>query len=167
MRPVNKAFNDEVKTDFLTVRYRDGNYEILNIVDTSTGYGERSIVESGNEHTTGSKFEECSMCGHGSPGHFNADPEFCQPVFAKYVERNEINVNRRAEQSSNTNGLVERSSGTFKSIFDKPWKEKTKASTPMLVLRASFMTNIIFGQPNGTHSSWREVICPPLPDCKA
>lgn len=55
---VNKAFNDEVKADLLTVKYHDGKYEKLNIVNTSTGYGERSIVESRNEQTIVSKFEE-------------------------------------------------------------------------------------------------------------
>lgn len=43
LKHVNKECNDEVQADFLTVKYREGKVEVLNIVDAGTGYGEGQL----------------------------------------------------------------------------------------------------------------------------
>lgn len=42
---IHNNVNIEVQADFLTAKTDKGKYEILNIVDTSTSFGERRIVE--------------------------------------------------------------------------------------------------------------------------
>lgn len=146
LKHVNKDFNAEVQADFLTVKCSRGKYEILNIIDTSTGYGERSVVKSRSAEVMKSKFEEYWICRHGSPGQFSADPEFCQPFFVKYLNGHSIEVNERPARSSHKNGRVERNNGLFKSVFGKLSKEKTDADIDLIVARASFVSNIIFGR---------------------
>lgn len=146
LKYVNKDFNVEVKADFMTVRPGEGKYEILNIVDTSTGYGERSVVGSRSTETMMSKFEESWLCRHGAPEFFSGDPKFCQPFFVKYLGGNNKKVNERPDRSSHNDGRVERSNGVFKSVFEKISKEKTTADIYLLVVRASFVTKILFGR---------------------
>lgn len=92
-----------------------------------------------------SKFEECWLCRH-APGHFSADPELCQTVLVRYLGGHGVTVNERPARSPHKNGRVERRNGTFNYIFEKLSKEHTKADVTLIVARASFMTNIIFGR---------------------
>lgn len=41
---VNEAFNESVQADFLVVYIEGEKYEILNVVDCGTNYGERTIL---------------------------------------------------------------------------------------------------------------------------
>lgn len=93
------------------------NYEIINIVDASRGFGDRTIVESRSAKVMVSKFEESWICRHGSPKSFSVDLEFCQPFFVKYLGGHGIQTNERPSRSSHKNRIVERSNGTFKSVF--------------------------------------------------
>lgn len=43
---VNKAFNQEIKADFVTAFIGAERYEVLNIIDMGTGYGGSSIAAS-------------------------------------------------------------------------------------------------------------------------
>lgn len=146
LKNVNKDFNTEVQADFLTVKFGTNKYELLNVVDCSTAYAERSIVNSRSAQSMMSKFEESWMCRHGAPQYFSADPEFCLPFFAKYRNGHGIHVNERPARSSHKNGRVERSNGVFKTVFEKLCKEKTKAGIELLVARSSFISNLIFGR---------------------
>lgn len=74
---VNQDFNVEVQADFMTVKNGQEKYELLNVVDCGTGFGERTFVRSRDSHNMMTKFEEVWMCRHGAPQHFSADPEFC------------------------------------------------------------------------------------------
>lgn len=55
-------------------------------------------------------------------------------------------MNERPARSSHKNGRVQRSNETFKLVFAKLSKEKTNADINLLISRASFVTNIIFGR---------------------
>lgn len=146
LKHVNKRFNVEVQADFLTVKCDEGKYEVLNIVYTSTGYGERAVVESMSSEVMMSKLQEYWICRHGSPKLFSAYPEFCQYFFVKYLNGHVIKVNQRPARLSHKNGRVERSNSTFKSVFEKISKENSKADIELLISTASFVTNIIFGR---------------------
>lgn len=130
----------------MTVKTEHGKYELINILDLGTGYGERAIVNSRSAEVMMSKFEEYWICRHGSQREFSADPEFCLPFFVKYLSGHNIKVNDRPARSSHKNGRIEGNNGVFKTVFDKMTKEKTKADIELLVARASFVTNIMFGR---------------------
>lgn len=46
LRNVNKSFNQEMQTDFVTIYINSDKLEIINIVDLGAGYGERLITRS-------------------------------------------------------------------------------------------------------------------------
>lgn len=77
LKHVNKEFNTGVQADLLTVKTQEGKYEVLNIVDTSTVFGERSVVQARCANVMMSNFEDSWPFRHGPPEHFSADPEFC------------------------------------------------------------------------------------------
>lgn len=151
LKHVNKDFNIEVQADFMTVKHQGVNYELLNVSDCNTAFGERSIVTSRGASQMMQKFEESWICRHGPPEKFSADPEFCQPLFVKYLTGYNIKVNERPARSSHKNGRVERNNGLFKSIFEKMSKEKTQAGIELIVARASFASNMMF---------WRSKLTP-------
>lgn len=130
----------------MTVKFRDGKYEILNVVDTGTAYEERIMVESRSAKTVMAKFEEIWLCRHGAPSNFSADPEFCQTFFTKYLAGHGTRVKERPARSSHKNGRVERSNGVFKSIFEKMAKENTTADIHLTIARVSLPSNIIYGR---------------------
>lgn len=43
---INKEFNNEVQADFMAVKHEGDKYEIVNISDSSTAFGERRILKS-------------------------------------------------------------------------------------------------------------------------
>lgn len=146
LKHVNTEFNNEVQADFMTVNHNGSKYEILNISDCSTAFVERSILKSRSAKVMMEKFVETWICRHGCPVQFSADPEFCQPFFIKYLNGHGTKTNERPAQSSHKNGRVERNNSLFKSIFEKMSKEKTHASAELLVARASFAANMMFGR---------------------
>lgn len=145
LKHINKEFNNEVQADFLTIKTQERRYEVLNIVHTSTGYGKRTLVQSRSAANMLSKFEECWTYRQGSPQSFSAEPEFCQPFFVRYLHGQSTKINERPERSSHKNGRVERSNEKFISVVAKLFKEKTNVEISLLISRASFVTNIIFG----------------------
>lgn len=41
---MNDAFNSAIQAEYLVVYIRGGKFEVLNVVDAETGYGEREIA---------------------------------------------------------------------------------------------------------------------------
>lgn len=74
LRHVNKDFNIEVQADFMTIKHQGNNYEILNITDCNTAFGERTIVRSRNAEQMMHTFEASWLCRHVPPQEFIADP---------------------------------------------------------------------------------------------
>lgn len=146
LKHVNREFNDEVQADFMTIKHNDDKYEVLNISDCSTAFGERCIVKSRSAEVMMGKFEEMWICRHDCPVRLSADPEFCKPFFLKYLNGLGTEVNERPGRSSHKNGSVERNNGLFKFIFEKMSKEKTHAGAELILARASFAGNMMFGR---------------------
>lgn len=46
LKHVNRELNNEVQADFMTIKHNGDNYNVLNISNCSTAFGERSIVKS-------------------------------------------------------------------------------------------------------------------------
>lgn len=142
---VNSAFNEDLTADFVTVRISGEKYEVLNIVDAGTRYGERVIASSRNSTSMQSLLETEWLYHHGAPKTFSADPEFCKPVFERFLRSHNIELRERPSRTSWKNGLVERNNGTFKRVLDRIARENTTASPSTLVARASMMTNVFHG----------------------
>lgn len=122
---VNKAFNSSIQACFLSVYIYREKYEVLNVIDTGTNYGERTIVPKKEATTMKEKLETEWLCHHGAPEHFSADPEFCRPIMNKFLESHNIKMKSRPARSSYKNEKVERNNGVFKSILSKICKERT------------------------------------------
>lgn len=142
---INTAFNDEIQADFVTVMIRGERYEVLNIVDTGTRYGERVIACNHSGDTIITLLETEWIYHHGAPGAFSADPEFCKGFFERFLSAHAINLHPRPSRSSSKNGKVERNNGVFKAVLYRLARENTEASARTLVARASFMTNLFHG----------------------
>lgn len=78
---VNEAFNEEVQADFVTVYIRGEKYEVFNVVDTGTAYGERAIAPSRTAECMQNLFQCEWLYHHGAPRCFSADPEFLWASF--------------------------------------------------------------------------------------
>lgn len=77
---VNQAFNEEMQADFCVVYVGSNTFEMLNIVDVRTGYGERIMAPKRDAGTMKQQLETGWLCRYGSPKEFIADPEFCRPI---------------------------------------------------------------------------------------
>lgn len=156
---VNEAFNEELQADYVVVyiggdKYDGGEkFEVLNIIDVGTGYGERSIAPSRNAESMKKSLEEVWFCRHGAPKRFSADPEFCKPTLQRFLKGHEITLCDRPSRSSHKNGMIERNNGIFKSILAKIGKENTEASPTTLIARASLLANMLHG--NSTLSAFQ------------
>lgn len=146
LKHVNEEFNVEVQADFMTAKFGQQNYEILNVIDTGTAYCECIVVESRNTKTMIAKFEEIWFCRHGAPSYFSADPEFCQPFPTKYLAGHGVKTMDKQARESNKNGRVERSNGVFKSIFEKMEKENIRPDIIVTAAQTSMASNIIYGR---------------------
>lgn len=142
---VNSAFNNEVQADFVTILIREERYEVLNIIDTGTRYGERVIAHNHRGDTMMNLFENEWIYHHGPPISFSADPEFGKGFFKKFLSSHGITLHTRPSRSSSKNGKVERNNGLFKNIINRLSKEITSATPSTLVARASFMANLFHG----------------------
>lgn len=91
-------FNDLIQADFLTVFIRGARYEVLNIVDTTTRYGERAIAPNQNGETLMNLIEYEWIYHHGPPRAFGADPEFFKGFFKILRQTNEIKLHARASR---------------------------------------------------------------------
>lgn len=133
-RPANRAKVSltHVQADFVTVYIRDEKYEVLNMVDMGTRYGERFIAPDRNGNTMMHMMESLWVYRHGAPKNFSADPEFCRPFFKKFLTGHDITLYPRPSRSSSKNGVVERNNGTFKIILSKLSKEKQQPHQPRL-----------------------------------
>lgn len=142
---VNEGFNQEVQADFLYAVIGDKNYEILNIIDVGTKYGERSLAESRSCKEMKRLFEESWFYRHGAPRRFSADHEFCRSALTSFMELHEITVNPRPSRSSHKCGQVERNNGIFKLVVGKLQRADPKATPSNIIARASFVTNLLRG----------------------
>lgn len=142
---VNKSFNSEIQADFVTVYIRDEKFEVINIIDVGTRYGERSIAPCRDGRTMMEIVETRWLYQHGDPKRFSADPEFCKEFFKRFLDSYDIHLMERPSRSSSKNGVVERNNGTFKLVLNKLAKELTSASPATLLARASFMCNLFHG----------------------
>lgn len=150
---VNTRFNDEVQADFVTVYIREEKYEVLNVIDSGTRYGERVIATSRDSKSMMSLFETEWLYHHGAPTAFSADPEFCKPFFHDFLKSHKIEARPRPSRSSWKNGIVERNNGTFKNVLSRIARENTSASPTTLIARASLMKNMFHG--NATLSAFQ------------
>lgn len=142
---VNEAFNQSMQADFLVVYVSQDKYEVLNMIDAGTNYGERVIVQKRDAQEMAAKLETEWIYHHGAPRTFSADPEFTRPALRKILKSHGIDIQERPSCSSSKNGKVERNNGLFKQIFDRISHEQTTASPQTLVARASFLCNIFHG----------------------
>lgn len=143
---MNKDFNHELQADFVTIKVKENNYEILNIVDVGTANGERIVMPSRDAKIMMQKLEERWICKHGAPKTFSADNEFCRPFFVHYLNGHKVDVKIRPARSSNKNGKVERSNSVFKQMLNRMARELTNASVNLLIARASLMTSLLYGR---------------------
>lgn len=88
------------------MKTENGKYELINILDLGTGYGERAMVKSRSAEEIMYKVEEYWICRHGRPRRFSADPELCQPFSVRYLGGYNIKVNERPANYSHKNGMV-------------------------------------------------------------
>lgn len=142
---INTEFNNEIQADFVTIFIREERFEVLNIIDTGTKYGERVIAKDHSGETMINLIETAWFYHHGTPKSFSADPEFCKRFLSRFLQTHAITLNARPSRSSHKNGRVERNNGVFKNILARLSKEKTSASGATLIARASFMANLFHG----------------------
>lgn len=142
---INTAFNDEIQADFVTVHIRGERYEVLNIIDTGTRYGERVIASTHSGEEIMRLLETEWIYHHGAPEAFSAEPEFCKGFFERFLSAHSIKLHARPSRSSSKNGKGERNNGVFKAVLARLALENTTASPSTLVARASFMTNLFHG----------------------
>lgn len=142
---LNAAFNEEVQSDFFYVYIREKKYEILNMIDLGTRYGERAMTTSRSADEIKRMFEIFWFYRHGAPRNFSADHEFCRPVLKRFLDTHAIKLNPRPSRSSNKTGRVERNNGLFKMVLERLQKADTKATPELLIARTSFITNLLRG----------------------
>lgn len=142
---VNSKFNEEIQADFCVVYIRGAKFEVLNMSDTGTRYGERTISSTRSADAIKTIFEENWVYQHGAPKRFSADPEFCRPVFQRFMAEHGVTVLPRPSRSSHKNGRIERNNGVFKLIVERIALSDTKASPRTVIARASFLANCIRG----------------------
>lgn len=142
---VNSAFNGELQADFTVVFINGGKYEVLNLNDAGTRYGERTIATTRSAEAIKTIFEQAWLYQHGAPTRFSSDPEFCRPVLRRFLEGHGVTVLPRPSRSSHKNGRVERNNGVFKLIVERVARADANASPATIVARASFLTNCIRG----------------------
>lgn len=142
---INAAFNDELQADFCYVHIRGQKYEVLNMIDMGTRYGERALTTSRTAEEVKRTFEVYWFYKHGAPKHFSADHELCRPVLERFLNAHQIQLNPRPSRSSHKSGRVERNNGLFKAIVERLQKADGKAKAETIVARASFVTNLIRG----------------------
>lgn len=142
---VNEAFNNEIQADYVIVYIRDEKFEVLNIVDLGTRYGERAIAKMRSAENMTEMIEKEWIYHHGAPAMFSADPEFSRQFMERFLTAHGIQLKPRPSRSSAKNGRVERNNGTFKLLLSRLTKENSTASPRTLVARASFLTNMFHG----------------------
>lgn len=141
----NGAINEKIQADFAIVYIRQDMYEVLNIIDVGTRYGERDISSDWQGNTMMQMIEIECIYHHGAPRFFSADPELFRPLLDYFMKMHHIKTNPRTSRSSPKNGKIERKNCVFKTILSSLSRENKTASPATLVARASFMTNIFHG----------------------
>ena len=142
---VNEAFNAEIQADYVVVYIRDEKFEVLNVIDLGTRYGERAIARTRSAESMTHMLETEWIYHHGAPAQFSADPEFCRPFMEKFLKAHNVELKPRPSRSSAKNGRIERNNGTLKLILSRLSRELTSASPQTLIARASFLTNMFHG----------------------
>lgn len=145
LKHVNEAFNETVQADYMVVYINEEKFEVLNIVDTGTAYGERSIAPSRSSDNMKAMLESMWICRHGTPKRFATDPEFCKLNMKQFLAGLGIALDERPSRSSHKIGIVERNNGVFKAVLDEISRKKTTAIPTAIVSRASFLTNLFKG----------------------
>lgn len=142
---VNKAFNEKIHVDFATVRFKDVNYEILNIVDTGTKYGLCLTVPDRPANTIKKILERYWFFEFGAPRSLNADLKFTRGVMEEFLQLHNVILHQRPERSSNKNGIVERQNGVFNMVMERLSKHDKTSDVEEVVARSSLFTNLIKG----------------------
>lgn len=150
---VNEAFNAEIQANCVIVYIKEEKYEVLNIIDLGTRYGERAIATTQSAENMTNMLETEWLYHHGAPGKFSADPEFCRPFMERFLNAHSIELKPRPSRSPAKNGRIERNNGTLKRILSKLSKESITSLPHTLVAKASFLTNLFHG--NATLSSFQ------------
>ncbi len=150
---INEKFNESVAADFLVAFIGSEKFQVLNIIDMGTNYGERTIVSRRNADEMKNRIETEWLYHHGAPRFFCTDPEFTKPLLKNFLKSHGIITQERPSRCSSKNGKVERNNGIFKHILSRISREKTSSSPATIVARASFVTNMFHG--NSTLSSFQ------------
>lgn len=103
---VNEAFNEEIQADFVTCHIRGETFEILNVVDMGTKYGERKMEPTRTADRMNELLETEWIFHHGATRMFSADSEFCKPIISTFLESHNIQLNSRPSRSSHKNEIV-------------------------------------------------------------
>lgn len=142
---IHSAFNQDIQADYLYVTIHGKKHKILNIFDTGTKYGERTIASSRTADDMKERFEKMWFYHHGAPSNFSADHEFCRPILRRFLTRHSITIHPRPSRSSNKTGIVERNNGVLRTVIDKMQKADTNGTPEIILARASFITNLLRG----------------------
>lgn len=126
---VNAAFNVEVQADFLVVHAGGYKYEILNMIDVGTGYGERSIAPSRSADVMRQMMEVGWLYRHGATKTFSADPEFCRSVLKTFLESNKVTLADCPPRSSHKNGIFERKTASLRR-YGREYRESRRQHLP-------------------------------------
>lgn len=86
--------------------YRWWKFDVLNLFDAGTGYGERCISKAINSNFMRELYEKSWVCRHGSPSSFSAGPEFCRPFSEKFLKSHITVFRAFPSRSSHKNGRL-------------------------------------------------------------
>lgn len=142
---IHSAFNQEIQADYLYATIHGTKYEILNMIDTGTRYGERVLTKSRSAAEMKEHFEKQWFYHHGAPVHFSADHEFCRPILQRFLTMHSIHIHPRPSRSSNKTGRIERNNGVLRTVLDRMQRADINGNPETILARASFITNLIRG----------------------
>lgn len=128
---INKSFNQSTQADFVIIYLKGKKFEVLNIIEAATRYGERTIEFYRTAKQVTEIFERTWFCEHGAPMTFSADPELCLTVLNYFLDKYGIIKRERPSSSSHNNGRIERNNGVFKSIvegLEKSWSSRERSN---------------------------------------
>ena len=89
---VNEAFNVEIQADYVIVYIREEKFEVMNMIDLGTRYGERAIAKTPSSESMTEMLESEWIYHHGAPEKFSADSEFCRPFMQRFLTAHNIEL---------------------------------------------------------------------------
>lgn len=142
---INESFNRKLQADFMVKYIRGERFDVLSMVDTWTGYGERVIVPSRNATIMKSMIESRCFCEHEAPKAFSADPKFFVAILISFMQSHNITILDRWSRSSSKKSIIKSKNGVSKSILSLTSNEKSDDLPGTIILRSSMLTNILHG----------------------